>query len=257
MKETRIEKFALTFTAICSLLFSGAALTTLVCLLIALAPLAMVPPAFPQSTTAGVRLQAGIAKEDVDGDLKSAMAIYQKIADDRSAPRDVRSRALLRLAGCYEKLGQQAQKLYEQVVRDFGDQPAAAQARARLAALRQAESAAAPATMTQRKLELEDDIYYRRKTDGQRQIYKDAATGGLMVSNLAGTDKRVIFKPKAGDQVLPCLFGDSCLPSRDFSMVLLLVSRADGCGDQDRWHGLPRIQNSSEPFLLRLQLVLG
>src|SRR6516165_7422157 len=111
------------FTVIGSMLFSGAAITTLVYLLMALAPLVLVPPAFPQSTTAGVRLQAGIAKEDVDGDLKSAMEIYQKIADDRSAPRDVRSRALLRLAGCLEKLGRQAQRIYEQVVRDFGDQP--------------------------------------------------------------------------------------------------------------------------------------
>ena len=100
MNETRVENIAFMFTARGSLLFSGAAVTTLVYLLMALAPLVLVPPAFPQSTTAGVRLQAGIAKEDVDGDLKSAMEIYQKIADDRSAPRDVRSRALLRLAGC-------------------------------------------------------------------------------------------------------------------------------------------------------------
>jgi hypothetical protein len=53
-------------------------------------------PAFPQSTNAGVRLEEGIAKEEADGDLKAAMAVYQKIAADSSAPRDVRAKALLR-----------------------------------------------------------------------------------------------------------------------------------------------------------------
>jgi uncharacterized repeat protein (TIGR03803 family) len=43
----------------------------------------------------------------VDGDLKTAVTSYQKIAADKSAPRDVRSKALLHLAGFYEKLGQQ------------------------------------------------------------------------------------------------------------------------------------------------------
>jgi hypothetical protein len=55
---------------------------------------------FPQSTNAGVRLEEGIAKEETDGDLKSAMAVYQRIAADSTAPREVRAKALLRLAGC-------------------------------------------------------------------------------------------------------------------------------------------------------------
>jgi len=70
--------------------------------------------AFAQSPTAGVRLEAGIAKEEVDGDLKAAMEIYQKVAEDQSAGRDTRSKALLRLAGCHEKLGGKAKQVYEQ-----------------------------------------------------------------------------------------------------------------------------------------------
>ena len=191
------------------MLFSGAAITTLVYLLMALAPLVLVPPAFPQSTTAGVRLQAGIAKEDVDGDLKSAMEIYQKIADDRSAPRDVRSRALLRLAGCLEKLGRQAQKVYEQVVRDFGDQPAAAQARSRLAALRLAGGPTLAPTMTQRKLPP------RTYSDGQRELRQDDPTASLTIGDFAGKEKHVIIKPKTGDSI------SAVMPSHDISMVLM------------------------------------
>jgi Tol biopolymer transport system component len=184
------------FTVICSLILSS---------------LVIAPPMLAQ-TPAGVRLESGIAKEDVDGDLKSAIDIYQKIAADASAPRDVRSKALLRLAGCYEKLGRQATQLYEQVVRDFADQPAATQARNRLAAMRLGASSA-PATMTQRKIEV-PGAAGPPITDGQRAVYHDAATGALVISDLSGKDKRVILKPKQG--------GDfHYWPSRDLSVIVL------------------------------------
>jgi Tol biopolymer transport system component len=136
---------------------------------------------------------------------------------------------LLRLAGCYEKLGQQAQKVYEQVVRDFADQPAAAQARSRLAALRRLARAAVPATMTQRKL----PPY--TVSDGQRDLQFDPATGALTIGDFLGKDRRAVFKPKAGVQVV------SVQPSRDLSMVAIgldksgatqkmAVIKADGTG---------------------------
>jgi Tol biopolymer transport system component len=209
MKLSRIKKVARSSTAICS-----AALSIII----------ISQPAFPQPTSAGVRLQAGMTKENVDGDLKSAMDIYQKIADDRSAPRDVRSKALLRLAGCYEKLGGQAQKVYEEVVRNFADQPAAAQARNRLAALRQEEHE--PATMTQRKIELpfpSRQTFEVFQTDGKRQLYKDGATGPLMISDLAGNNKRVVFEPK----VEPAWPGIFYIPSRDLSMVFVAFHAAN------------------------------
>jgi hypothetical protein len=110
-------------------------------------------------TRPAVELEGAIAKEQVDGDLKTAIAIYQKIAADTSAPRGIRARALLHLARCYEKLGQQAQTVYRQIVRDFRDQPDAAQAKARLAALKQADHPAAPMGMTQRKIENPGKVY--------------------------------------------------------------------------------------------------
>lgn len=203
-----------TLTVICSLMLSS---------------LVNIPPIFAQ-TPAGVRLQSGIAKEDVDGDLKSAIDIYQKIARDASAPRDVRSKALLRLAGCYEKLGQQATQVYEQVVRDFADQPAATQARNRLAALLPRASSG-PSTMTQRKIEVPGAG--PAFTDGQRAVYRDAATGDLVISDLSGKDKRVVFKPKPGAVV------NYFRPSRDLSVIVmpregpehpLALIKADGTG---------------------------
>jgi WD40 repeat protein len=190
---------------------------TVICSLI-LSSLVIAPPMLAQ-TPAGVRLESGIAKEDVDGDLKSAIDIYQKIATDASASRDVRSKALLRLAGCYEKLGRQATQVYEQVVRDFADQPAATQARNRLVAL-QLGASSAPATMTQRKIEIAGASSLAF-IDGQRAMYRDAATGALVIGDVAGNNKRVLFKPKPGED-----FG--FVPSRDFSMALIVFGRQPG-----------------------------
>jgi hypothetical protein len=190
--------------------------------------------AFAQSGAAGVKLEAGIAKEEVDGDLKSAMEIYQKIAADSSAPRDVRAKALLHICGCYEKLGKQARQVYEQVVRDYADQPAASQARSRLAALKQQEHPAAPATMTVRKIVLSEGMSAgSHDTDGQRAVYVDSDRN-LYFGDVAGHIKHLICKVP-GDAV-------RFMPSRDFSMTYLgleskpnrpaalVVVRTDGTG---------------------------
>jgi len=107
------------------------------------------------------------------------------------------------------KLGRQAQKVYEQVVRDFGDQPAAAQARSRLAALRLAGGRTLPATMTQRKLPP------RTYSDGQRELRQDDPTASLTIGDFAGKEKHVIIKPKTGDSI------SAVMPSHDISMVLM------------------------------------
>jgi len=151
---------------------------------------------FAQSDSA-VELQGAIAKEQVDGDLKTAIAIYQKIAADKSAPRDVRAKALLHLARCDEKLGQQAQTVYRQIVRDFGDQPEAAQAKARLAVLKEADHPAVPAKMTQRRIELPSSGC--DAIDGRRSVCEIRTASGIEETLMDGKSKRVIFKAGLSD----------------------------------------------------------
>jgi Tol biopolymer transport system component len=216
MHETRIEKAALVSTGFGSLL---AAFGGLISLLLALSSPMVVRPAFGQFNSAAVRLEAGVAKEDVDGDLKSAMEIYQKIAGDASVPRDVRSKALLRLAGCYEKLGRQARPVYEQILHDYADQPAAVQARSRLALLKQQEHPTPPATMTVRKIENIKVANFGHMdaddTDGVRGVYFDS-DNNVVLSDLAGHSKQVIFKHASDDGL------HFERRSRDFSMLALL-----------------------------------
>jgi Tol biopolymer transport system component len=104
---------------------------------------------------AEVALQAAIKTETIDGDLKGAIAQYQKIA--QSPNRAVAAKALVRMGQCYEKLGEtqlkDARATYERVVRDFGDQAeVVAQARARLVSLAGAAGSSTRGPLTRRVL---------------------------------------------------------------------------------------------------------
>jgi Tol biopolymer transport system component len=84
---------------------------------------------------AGAMLRTAIDKAQIDGDLNGAIRHFQAIVDKYGkTDRPIVAAALVRMADCYQRLGDaQAQKIYERVVRDFGDQTdPAALARARL-----------------------------------------------------------------------------------------------------------------------------
>src|SRR5262245_28903736 len=77
---------------------------------------------------AEVALRAALEQETIKGDLKGAIAQYQKIMAAYPQDRSVSARALLRIAECYEKLGQsESQKTYERLLRDYADQKEAAE----------------------------------------------------------------------------------------------------------------------------------
>jgi hypothetical protein len=170
--------------------------------------------------------QKAVTQERAAGNLEEAIKLYQRIAREFASDRALAAKALVQEARCYEKLGKDnAVRIYEQVARDYKDQrePSAA-ASARLAALRLGEHSV-PATMTQRKIELpfpNDSVPHVFETDGQRQVYVDPATGALMISDLAGKARRVLFKPKAGDHPV------GHLSSRDLSIVSLSLKTVDG-----------------------------
>ena len=87
---------------------------------------------------ASVLFQAGLAKETVQGDLQGAIALYESAVKEADANRALAAKALLRLGGCYQKLGEEkAQAVFDRVAREFADQKdAAAEARTRLASLK-------------------------------------------------------------------------------------------------------------------------
>src|SRR4051794_11886982 len=68
-------------------------------------------------------LQAATKKELVDGNLAAAIEGYKKTLAAAKGNRAVAAKALLRLGECYEKQGNaEAQRSYERLVREYGDQ---------------------------------------------------------------------------------------------------------------------------------------
>lgn len=222
--ETKTESIDVAGTCARGLTLGDLLIASILCSLLALTSLVTVQATCAQSASlaAGVRLQAGIEKEDVDGDLPAAIEIYKRIAADKSAPREVRARALLQLAGCDEKLGKQAKQLYEQILHDYADQPAAAQARKRLALIRQNDHPTPPKTMSMRKIDsVPRGAMGGTDTDGERAMF--ASGGALYFGDLAGHNRHLIGA-----------FGrHGAAPSRDFSMVALNLK-----SDSTRTHTL-------------------
>jgi Tol biopolymer transport system component len=79
----------------------------------------------------------GVHFEEVRGELKEAIAIYEKLIKEFPDVRPVVAKAILHVGICHEKMGQkEAQKSYRQVIDEFADQSeTAAEAKTRLNAL--------------------------------------------------------------------------------------------------------------------------
>ena len=105
---------------------------------------------------AGVTLRAGIEKESVEGDLRSAIALYERAAREAGSDRALAARALLASADAYRKLGDpRARTAYEVLVARYADQQVyAAAARTRLS--KGSASQGQPTLTTRRVLDGKD-----------------------------------------------------------------------------------------------------
>ena len=104
MKSERLRNLVIALPVMGSMARSGRLAVSFVWVILGI-PTPLAPAAHAQTRPA-IELERAISKEQVDGDLKTAMAVYQKIGGDQSAPRDVRAKASLHLAGCYQRLSQ-------------------------------------------------------------------------------------------------------------------------------------------------------
>jgi Tol biopolymer transport system component len=144
--------------------------------------------------SAGVLLQSGLYKEDVNGDLEAAIAIYERVLKEFPKDRPVAAKALLHIGSCYEKLGKrEAQKAYQRLIKEFADQPEpVARARARLAALQMD-----PSGMTIRRVWTTPDAYPVGvvSADGRYFTVLERETGALAIRDLTtGESRRLTHK---------------------------------------------------------------
>ena len=229
------------------------------------------------------QLKTAMNTELVDGNLKLAIEQYKKVVD--SGNRALAAQALLRMADCYQKLGdREAQAIYDRVVRDYSDQKdAAAIARARLG-----PAAAVVRTKSDRPIwtgvdtdgfgTISQDGRYLTYTDwrngarlilrdletGSDRLLTDSAQGGTQFSVISKNSKEVVYEWFARDGNAPpelrimSLSPSSAAPRRltfaeDVSGIAAFDWSADGewlavqVGRKDRTKqiGIVKVQDGS------------
>lgn len=148
-----------------------------------------------QSRQAEIDLQAAIRVETVNGDLKAAIKQYGTLIARYSKDRALVASALVRMAGCYQKLGDsESRRIYERVVGEFGDQAdAVAIARARLSdAGRDSRGQVSRQVWTGADV----DSYGSVSADGRVITYTDWSTGNLALHDLATGQNRPLTDKK-------------------------------------------------------------
>ena len=156
------------------------------------AALAIALGAAQKDSRADAQLQAAINKETVEGDLKSAIEMYKKVA--QSGNRAAAAKALVRMGQCYEKLGDaEARKAYERVVASYADQrDVAAEARTRLAAMGGRTTGAAEAVARRVWTGKEADTTGTPSLDSRYLSYVHRPTGDLALRDLSTGENRLV-----------------------------------------------------------------
>jgi len=173
--------------------------------------------------------------ELVDGDLKKAIEQYGRVA--AGGNRALAAQALVRMAECYQKLGDlQARTIYQRLVREFGDQPeSVAIARARLGAT----AAQSSAGVTMKALPRTDGLLGTVSPDGRYLSFSPWADGELHVRDLqAGTDRVLTRRgdysvglsaiSRDATRVAYQAYGGGCDAKSGGLPALCLVSLAEG-----------------------------
>ena len=142
-----------------------------------------------------VLLERAIQLETVDGDLRAAIELYQRIISQNGNNRAVAAKAFLHLGLCHLKLGnKEAQSAFQKVIDDYSDQSETAkQAREQLSML----------LRTQTQLAKGREMNIRRIYDGtgpewgnalssagRHLVYTDWETGDMAVVDLTTREHR-------------------------------------------------------------------
>jgi len=161
-------------------------------------------------------LGAALHQEEVQGDLKGAIAAYQKVVAAPGVSRKTAAEALVRMGQCYEKLGDvESRKAYERVVREYADQKEAAG----LARVRLGKSVGAVRqTSTLVWRDAKGDGEGRVSPDGRYLSYTDWDSGDLALHEIAtGAERRLTdTKQKKGHVNV---FAEGSAISRDGKQV--------------------------------------
>jgi Tol biopolymer transport system component len=138
--------------------------------------------------TAEQLYQSGIYKEEVEGDLEKAIAIYGQILKNFPENKSTAAKALYHIGLCYEKLGnQEAQKAYQRLIEEYPSQIKEVNlAKERLSNLAKAAEAV-PHKPTFRKIRIPTEISGKiRLSPGGKKISLTSRSQKLSIMPLYG-----------------------------------------------------------------------
>jgi Tol biopolymer transport system component len=145
-------------------------------------------------------LEAARQKETLEGDLAGAIKQYNAIvAKFSKTDRSAAAMALVHMAECHQKLGdEEAKKVYDRVVREYGDQrEAVAMARAHLSITQQPGRQSNTLVWTRDKLNASPTVSY----DGRYISFIDLDTGDVALHEIAtGLDRHLTNNPKGSGE---------------------------------------------------------
>ncbi len=142
-------------------------------------------------------MQQALVKEQAEGDLRAAIALYERIVAEFAGERPLAAKALVQMGQCYEKLGStEAERAYRRAVRDYADQnDIVEQARARLAAMQRAAQAAEAGGITTRRIHRwarAEQGGLAPTPDGRSLLVMDYESGNLLIRELATGEDRAL-----------------------------------------------------------------
>jgi Tol biopolymer transport system component len=224
----------------------------------------VIPCVFLLALATGIRAQSGydllqqaVSKEQVEGKVKEAIALYQRIIKEFAADRALTARALVQLGGAYEKLGSaEARAVYARVISEFADQPQVfAEARTRMAALEIPPPNAATRRATRRPLSTVQvwggtnvGLMGSITGDGRYLSFADRQENGgadLAIRDLVTGEQRRLTNKDAGSNTPSREFSEFSAMSRDGSQV------AYAWYGKDQWYELRVVETrGGQPRML-------
>ena len=137
--------------------------------------------AISPSQSASALLDQGLVKENAEGDLAGAIAIFTRIVEDKAADPSIRAKAQLHIGMCFEKLGQrEAQAAYQKVIDSYPQQhQEVSLARARIAALSSGTGNEPKPIFNKLDIQTNIGLGAQLSPDGRRLAYNNPTDGTL------------------------------------------------------------------------------
>lgn len=176
---------------------------TLVVIVLTVLAIAAGARAQQAASTLDKALASAEHKAVVEGDLKGALAAYEGIVARAAQNRAIAARAWLAIANIYRTLGDGRERdALTRIATEYGDQPAAAEVRGRLANARP-RTENTPVNRSVWTPPSTVDIHGKLSPDGRWLPYRDleSAEGGLFIRDvIAGTNRRLVELPRVADE---------------------------------------------------------